>query len=85
VEERLGICGDYIRIAQHVRVDEAIEGYGGPVLLVHGTKDAAVPVQYSIDAAAAYKNARLVLVEGDDHGYHSHLDKVCAVVQDFLS
>lgn len=84
VEERLGVCGDYVRVAQHVHVEEAIEGYAGPVLLVHGTQDAAVPVQYSIDAAAAYKDAQLVLVEGDDHCYHRHLDEVCAAVREFL-
>lgn len=77
-------CGDYFRIAQHINVDEAIASYHGPVLLVHGTADAAVPVHYSIDAAAAYENAQLVLLDDDDHGYHKHLDQVCAAVQDFL-
>ncbi len=85
IEERTGFCGDYIRVAQHIHVDEAIDSYRGPVLLTHGTADEAVPVQYSIDAAKAYKNARLVLLKDDDHGYHKHLDQVCAAVQGFLS
>ncbi len=84
IEERTGFCGDYVRIAQHLHVDEAIDGYCGPVLLTHGTADGSVPVSYSIDAAKAYKNARLVLVEGDDHCYHRHLDQVCTAIQDFL-
>ena len=77
-------CGDYFRIAQHIHVDEAIAGYHGPVLLIHGTEDEGVPVQDSADAAVAYENARLVLIEGDDHCYHRHLDQVCAAVQEFM-
>ncbi|MBR3224617.1 MAG: alpha/beta fold hydrolase [Atopobiaceae bacterium] len=78
-------CGDYFRIAQHIHVDEAIAAYHGPVLLVHGTADAAVPVRYSIEASEAYENARLVLLEGDDHGYHRHLDQACEAVRQFVT
>ena len=77
-------CGDYFRIAQHIHVDEVIAAYRGPVLLVHGTADEAVPVQHSIDAADAYEDAKLVLLEGDDHGYHAHLDQVCTTIQGFM-
>lgn len=77
-------CGDYFRIAQHIHVDEAISSYHGPVLLVHGTADAAVPVRHSVEAAEKYDCARLVLLEDDDHGYHKHLDQACEAVQDFL-
>lgn len=76
--------GDYFRIAQHIHVDEAIAGFEGPVLLVHGTNDMAVPVQYSIDAAEKYANAKLVLIEDDDHNYHAHLDQVCTAVATFV-
>ena len=82
--ETPSFCGDYFRVAQHIHVDEAIAAYHGPVLLVHGTQDQAVPVQYSIDAAKAYERAQLVLIENDDHNYHAHLDQVCTAVQDFV-
>ena len=36
------------------------------------------------DAAEKYANAKLVLLEGDDHNYHSHLDLACAAVQEFV-
>jgi len=77
-------CGDYFRVAQHIHVDEAIAAYHGPVLLTHGTQDMAVPVQYSKDAAQAYQNAKLVLLQDDDHNYHQHLDQVCSAVQQFV-
>ena len=77
-------CGDYFRIAQHIDVDDAIATYHGPVLLVHGTADEGVPARDSIKAARAYENASLVLIDGDDHGYHRHLDQVCVAVQKFV-
>jgi len=77
-------CGDYFRIAQHIDVDDVIASYHGPVLLVHGTDDMAVPIQYSIDAAKKYENAKLVVIENDDHNYHAHLDQVCVAVQEFV-
>ncbi len=80
----ISFCGDYFRIAQHIHVDEAIAAYHGPVLLVHGTADEGVPVQDSIDAAAAYEKGQIVLIDGDDHGYHAHLDQVCTAVQEFV-
>lgn len=83
--EAVSLCGDYFRVAQHIPLDELISAYHGPVLLVHGTDDQAVPVQYSIDTANKYKNSRLVLLEGDDHGYHRRLDEACAAVRDFAS
>lgn len=84
LDERRALSGDYYRIAQTLHVAEAIDHYLGPVLLVHGNQDEAVPVRYSIDSAVRYHNARLVIIEGEDHNYHHHLDRVCAAVQDFL-
>lgn len=76
--------GNYVRVAQTIHVEEAIERYGGPVLLVHGDEDEAVPVGCSIDAAAAYRDAKLAIIPGDDHCYTRHLDQVVATVKDWL-
>lgn len=80
----LTFCGDYFRIAQHIHVYEAIDGYHGPVLLIHGTADEGVPVRDSLEAARVYQNAQIVLIEGDDHCYHRHLDQVCNAIQEFI-
>jgi len=77
--------GNYFRVAQTLDVDSAIARYAGPVLLVHGDEDQAVPVTYSIDVAKKYANAKLVIIEGDDHNYHQHLDQVTQAVRDFLT
>jgi len=77
--------GNYVRVAQTIRVEEAIDRYDGPVLIVHGDEDEAVPVRYAYDAAARYKNARLVIIPGDDHCYDSHLDQAVGAVRAFMT
>lgn len=73
--------GNYIRVAQSIRVEEYIPRYEGSVLLVHGDADGAVPVQCSIDAASQYKNAELAVIPGDGHCYENHLDQAVDAVR----
>lgn len=75
---------NYFRTAQLLPVEEAIRIYDKPVLIVHGDADEAVPVQYALDAAKAYKNCTLKIIEGDTHCYDYHLDQVCQTVKEFL-
>ena len=76
--------GNYARVAQTIHVEEAIAQYRGPVLIVHGEEDEAVPVCFAVDAAGMYADAELVLVPGDDHCYNRHLETVTAAVGDWL-
>ncbi len=76
--------GNYVRVAQTIHVEEAIARYDGPVLIVHGDEDEAVPVRYGIDAAAAYKNGALALIPGDDHCYDFHLDQAVEAVRAWM-
>lgn len=76
--------GDYISIAQMIHAEELIAKYHGPVLLIHGDADEAVPVEYSIEAARLYENAKLVIIPGDTHCYDHHLDQVVAAYKEFL-
>lgn len=75
---------NYIRVAQTIDVSAAVARYEGPVLLVHGDADDAVPVRYGIETAKAYGNAELVLVRGDDHCFGRHLDQMTAAVRAWL-
>ena len=77
--------GNYARVAQTIYVDRAISRYKGPVLLVHGDADGAVPVQISIDAAKKYRNAELKIIPGDGHCYEKHLDQAVAAVQEWIT
>ena len=73
--------GNYVRAAQMVHVEEAIDAYKGPVLLVHGDADEAVPVKVGIEAAKRYENCELVLIPGDTHCYDNHLDQAVEAVK----
>ena len=82
-EERT-LSGNYIRVAQTIHPEDEIDRYPGPVLIIHGDKDEAVPVEYAYKAAERYKNAKLVIVPGDTHCYDHHLEQVTEAVKEFL-
>ena len=79
-----GLEGNYLRVAQTIHVEEAIDRYRGPVLIVHGECDETVPVEGARQAAERYRNAELVLIPGDTHCYDFHLDQVTDAVRDWL-
>jgi pimeloyl-ACP methyl ester carboxylesterase len=75
---------NYVRVAQTIRVDDAIARYAGPVLVVHGDEDESVPLRCGVEAAHAYRDAKLVIIPGDDHCYTRHLDQVVDAVKTWL-
>ncbi len=79
-----GLNGNYVRVAQTIHVEDAIDRYDGPVLIVHGDEDEAVPVAYGVKAAERYKNCDLKLIPGDTHCYDHHLDQVLDAVRDWM-
>ncbi len=78
------LSGNYVRVAQTLHVEDEIERYNGPVLIIHGENDESVPFEYGQKAAKLYKNAKLAAISGDDHCYDYHLDKVIEAVKKFL-
>ena len=78
------LSGNYIRTAQTIHVEDEIERYEGPVLVIHGDQDESVPYEYGVKAAKLYKNAELVTVNDEDHCYNYHLDIVTGAIRDFM-
>lgn len=78
------LSGDYIRVAQTIHVEDEIDRYDGPVLIIHGDEDEAVPYLYGEKAAKLYKNAKLITIHGDDHCYTRHLNEVADALQSFF-
>lgn len=80
----MGLGGNYFRVAQSISVEDYIDRYHGPVLLVHGDADESVPVECSIDASKRYSNASLSLIHGDTHCYDLHLDEVVSAIRKWM-
>lgn len=76
--------GDYIRVAQTIHVEDEIKRYSGPVLIVQGDADEAVPLEYAKKAAEMYANAKLVIIPGDTHCFDHHLEEMTDAVKEFL-
>ena len=81
----LCISGNYIRTAQLLNMEDSISRYNGPVLIVHGSADEMVPVEYARKAAKLYKNCTLAEIPDDTHCFDYHLEEVTAAVSRFLS
>ncbi len=73
---------------------ELLAGYAGPVLIVHGTKDKIVDVNYARRAFEAYRNGQkpgrrnceLVLIEGGGHGFMGVYDeRAKTALREFLA
>lgn len=79
------LSSNYIRVARMLPIDSAIANFKKPVLIVHGTDDEAVPYKYGKELSEKYSNVEFVTIEGDDHCYGHHLDKVKKAVTEYLS
>ncbi len=78
------LSGNYVRVAQSIRVEDFIDRYQGPVLMVHGGDDGAVLPRVSEEAAKRYQNADLCIIPGDGHCYEHHLDQCAAAVRKWM-
>ncbi|MCR5687379.1 MAG: alpha/beta hydrolase [Lachnospiraceae bacterium] len=78
------LSGDYIRVAQTLHPEDEIARYEGPVYLIHGDIDQAVPYACSEKALKLYKNARLITIHGGDHCFVGHLDEMSDALRDFF-
>jgi len=75
----------YFAEAKKIDVYPAITRYHGPVLIVHGSKDAVVPVSYAEKAMKAYHNAHLGIIPGAGHGFKPEEERVSQqFIREFL-
>lgn len=77
----LSIGRRYVTDAQELEAMEAISGYGGEVLILHGTEDKIVDLSYSERACQCYgENASLFPVQGGGHGFTGKKDELATQV-----
>ena len=80
----LTLDGNYIRVAQTIHVEEAMDRFMGPVLILHGDQDDTVPLQDSVDAARRYRNCQLEIIAGETHHFDRYPDKMKAITREWL-
>ncbi|MCR4714382.1 MAG: alpha/beta fold hydrolase [Treponemataceae bacterium] len=68
-QEPMTIGRDYALTAQKLDVYKEIAAFTGRTLIIHGTEDKVVNIEYSRKAKNIYKNVVLKKIEGADHGF----------------
>ena len=76
--------GDYARVAQTIHIEDEIDRYHGPVCLIHGDSDGAVPYACSVEANERYENSQLKTIAGSDHCYGGYIEEMCCALREFL-
>lgn len=79
--------GEYPASVIKMDIYEEIVKYGGPVLIVHGTKDAIVNLDYAKKALEAYgaDRCQLVIIEDGEHGFKGpHNEQAVEAVKTFV-
>ncbi|MBQ3702037.1 MAG: alpha/beta fold hydrolase [Oscillospiraceae bacterium] len=85
VMKGLTLSGNYMRVAQTMHVDDAIDRFRGPVLLLHGDADDVVPLEDSIEAARQLSNCSLVVIPGETHHYDRFPEKMKAIIRKWMT
>ncbi|MBQ1410685.1 MAG: alpha/beta fold hydrolase [Oscillospiraceae bacterium] len=80
----LRLAGDYIRSAQSIRVEPAMEAFPGPVLLLYGEADDVVPRRDVEMAARHYRNCSLVQLPGETHHFDRAPEQMQAAIRSWL-
>ncbi len=90
IPERLDLMGmtvgaRYCRDVLSVDIYQAARGYGGPVLILHGTSDTLVPVSCSERAVRTFPDAKLIRMEGAGHVFRGgDADKAARLALTFV-
>lgn len=79
------IGGEYARCVIDKDPFEQITGYTGPVLLLHGTIDKIVNLEYAKKAVSCYPDCRFEIIEGGGHGFKGKYDKqAIEIMKEFM-
>ena len=76
--------GNYIRVAQMIHAEDAIDRFRGPVLILHGEKDDVVPLHDSENAAKRYANGTFTVIPGENHSFEFYQDQMREIILKWL-
>jgi pimeloyl-ACP methyl ester carboxylesterase len=85
VRSLLRIDGSFLRERESVNQSELLRRISAPICIVHGTYDERI---LSTDSESAMQYlplySHLELIEGANHNFSEHLDRLCAVSRDWF-
>ncbi|MBO4636811.1 MAG: alpha/beta fold hydrolase [Clostridiales bacterium] len=76
---------NYIRAAQMIRVEDYIDKFNGPVLIVQGTSDHPDLMKVSKEASERYKDCTYMEIEGATHCFDDYLPQMTEAVRTWMS
>lgn len=83
--KNLTLSGNYIRVAQTIDAEKAVERYKGPVLILHGDEDDTVPLADSQAMAQRYRNCELAVMAGETHHFDRHPEQMREIIRNWMS
>ena len=81
----LTLDGNYIRVAQTIRVEDAADRFRNPVLILHGDQDDTVPLTDSQRMAHLYRNCKLIVIAGESHHFDRHPGQMQEAIRTWLT
>ena len=70
IEKGVKLSYEYFEDERRYRADKHLYSIDIPLLFIHGTSDKFVPYTSSVKVSKKCKNAKLLLINGGDHGFH---------------
>ena len=83
VMKGLTLDGEYIRAAQSIHTEEAMDRFKGPVLILHGDEDDTVPAEESVKAAERYADCELEIIQGETHHFDRRPEESARLIRSF--
>jgi len=76
--------GNYIRVARTVYVEDAVDRFRGPVLILQGDADDVVPAEDVRRTAARYADCELAMIQGETHHFDVHPEEMKERIRTFM-
>ena len=80
----LTLDGNYIRVAQTIRVEDFVDRYQGPVLILQGDEDSEVPLDSVRPFAERYGNCTLKVIAGESHHFDRHPEEMQRIIREWM-
>ena len=81
----LTLDGNYVRVAQTIRAEDAADRFRNPVLILHGDEDDTVPLADSRRMAQLYKNCELAVISGETHHFDRYPEQMQEIIRSWLA